>query len=193
MISATIWESISQAGQTTVFISIGLIGFVYLVGSAFFGGLGGGDTEGHDVDSGDAGDLNHGETAVSIFSFKVMAIFFVGFGGIGAIASHNDMSATTSAFLGLGSGAVFGLVGWSMLRAMYRQQSNSAILTDNAIGKIGQVTINIPSEGVGEVGVTVQGSYSAYSARTENGQPLSAGRKVKIKSNAGGQLVVEPA
>lgn len=187
---ATLWESITQAGQTTVFISIGLIGFVYLAISALFGGLGHDADGGHDAGTGDGHD---GDTAVSIFSFKVIAIFLVGFGGVGAIASHQDKSVAFSVLAGLGSGVLFGFVGLAMLRAMYRQQSNSAIDTNNAVGRIGQVTINIPRDGVGEVGVTVQGSYSAFSARTESGEPLISGRRVKVKSNAGGQLIVEPA
>ncbi|MBI5134298.1 MAG: hypothetical protein HZA81_02855 [Candidatus Taylorbacteria bacterium] len=185
---SNLWESITQTGQTTVFISIGLLGFIYLAVSALFGGLGHDGDGGHDASAGDGHD---GDTTVSIFSFKVIAIFLVGFGGIGAIMSHNGFSSAASVSGGLCSGVVFGLVGWSMLRAMYRQQSNSAIDTNNAVGQLGQVTVGIPQDGIGEVGVTVQGSYSTFSARTESGQPISFGRRVKVKSNAGGQLVVE--
>lgn len=188
-----LWESFMQTGQLTVFISIGLVGFVYLAVSALFGGLG------HDTDGGhelggdnDTDGIGHGhEPTVSIFSTKVIAIFLVGFGGAGAIASHSGLSVGWAVGAGLGSGVVFGFAGWGMLRAMYRQQSNSALDTNNAIGELGQVTINIPEGGVGEVGVSVQGSYSTYSARTEDGRPLSFGRRVKVKSNQGGQLVVE--
>jgi membrane protein implicated in regulation of membrane protease activity len=67
------------------------------------------------------------------------------------------------------------------------------VYTDDAIGLTGQVTIAIPQGGVGEVGVTVKGSYQSYSARAENNLPISAGRQIKVKSNTGGQLVVTAA
>ncbi len=187
---STIWETLEHAGQTTVFGSIGLIGFVYLAISALFGGLGHeSDISDHDVGHSDSGDT-HGDSTVSIFSLKVIAIFLVGFGGVGATASHYGASTMLAITSGFGAGFVFGIVGLIMLRAMYRQQSNSAIDTNNAVGKIEQITIAIPQNGIGEVSLAVQGVYTSYSARSADGQPLMYGQSVHVVSNLGGQLIV---
>lgn len=189
---ATIWSSIVQTGQSTVFGSIGLLGFVYLMITALTGGFGH-DADGHDVHGGDShgGDGHNGEATISVFSPKVIAIFLVTFGGVGMIASNYGKSAWFSVFAGLCSGIVLAILALVLLRMFYRQQATSIIDTNLAVDQVGQVTIGIPEGGVGEVGVTVAGSYSSYSARSEDGKPISNGRRVKIKSNAGGQLVVE--
>jgi len=197
MVIASLWEIISQTSQSLVFFSIGLLGFLYLGFTAALGGFGHDmDSGGHDVGGGHdvhGGDSHGNETVISIFSPKVISIFLVCFGGIGFAASVSGASTFWSIISGLATGIALSFFALILLRAFYRQQSSSTVDTNQAIGRTGQVTISIPKDGVGEVGVTVAGTYMTYSARTQSGSPASVGQRVTVKTNVGGQLVVETA
>ncbi len=182
-----------SSGQFLSFLTILGMGFVYIVLGWLLSSILGDHADSHSADSsdghGDSHDHNH-ET-VSIFSPKVVAIFMVGFGAGGAIATHGTFGVVGSTLLGLATGVVFGVLGLTFMRALYSQQASSEIQTSEAIGRRGTVTIDIPQNGVGEVSLSLNGQYMTYSARSMSGVAIPRTHPVTVAStNGGGEILV---
>lgn len=172
-----------------IFTAIALAAFILVAGSFFFGH----DHDvGHDHDGGDGGDASDGEPTISIFSTKVVATLFMGFGAAGAIARSYNMGYLSSSLIGLLSGVVLGGVMYAILTVFIRQQASSIVSTSSAVGCVGTVTVSIGENSAGEVGVDVQGQYGSYLARSRDGRPIAKGLPVRVVQTVGSQLVVEP-
>jgi len=185
-------ETIIMSSQFLVFAAIALVGFIVVGASFLFGGH---DHEvGHDHDHGgdghDHGD-GHETPTVSFFSPKVLATFALGFGGVGAIATAYGSSGGASVLYGLGAGATIAFVALLMMRAFYSQQASSSLQPGDAVGKTGEVTIEIPQGGTGEVFLALRGTSSAFLAKSKSGARVPKGAIVKVAQDVGGQLLVE--
>lgn len=62
---------------------------------------------------------------------------------------------------------------------------------ESPVGAIGRVTVSIPSDGPGEVLVTVRGGTEAYAAWAEKPIPTHA-RVIVVDRTSARSLVVEP-
>jgi hypothetical protein len=183
---AAITDGMNQLGQALVFASIGGAGLIVLAFSAFFGG----EHHGGDGHADLSHDGDHGGP-VSFFSPRIMAIFAVGFGACGAIATVLGAGVFGSVIGGFVAGAVMAGLGFVVVSLLYKQQVNSLLSTSGVVGKVGRVTTAIPEKGSGEVGVTLQSQYGTYLARSKDGQGIALGQPVRILSNVGGVLEVE--
>jgi hypothetical protein len=135
-----------------VFLAITFLGFVLLTGGAVLGHDH--DTD-HDHDhSGHEADQGN-EPTVSIFSFKVIGAFIMGFGAAGAISNYYGNGWLASSLSGLATGVVLGLFMYGILRMVYSQQSDSLVSTDQTLGKSGLVTVGIDSNSVGQVSIAI--------------------------------------
>lgn len=172
-----------------VFVAIAVAAFILVTGSFLFGGD-------HDADH-DHGDAGHGveaggaEPTISIFSTKVMGTWLMGFGAAGAIASAYGMNHLGASLVGLGCGLVLAALMYFLLGVFYKQQASSLVATPAAVGCTGTVTVSIDAQRVGEVGLTVEGQYLTYSARSKDGSPIPKGQLVRVVQTLGSQLVVE--
>jgi membrane protein implicated in regulation of membrane protease activity len=175
-------SSLFNSTETLVFLAIAVAAFLGVGGSFLFGH---GD---HDLSHEMHGDVDHG---VPFFSPQVIFTFLLGFGASGAISSAAGLKLHWSILIGLGSGLLLAGAAATFFSIVYKQQASSLIETSTAIGKIGNVTTQIPANGSGEVGVEVQGQYRTYMARSRDGE-IAKGTRVKVVQNEGGQLVVEP-
>lgn len=185
-------QQLRDSTQLMVFtVCIGA-GIAYLVVSWLLGQFGAdhADGDGHvDIDHADAG---HG--TVSIFSPKIIALFCVGLGAGGALATVYGFGMTTSSLIGVASGGSLGGLMLAMLRALHGQQSTSSLELGSAIGRVGNVTVEVPPGGTGEIGLSVSGQYTTFFARA-NASDLSIprGRTVKVVSVSGSTLIIELA
>src|SRR3989442_567181 len=160
-----------------IFLAITFLGFVLLAGGALLG-------HDHDIDH----DHDHGheadqgnEPTVSIFSFKVIGAFIMGFGAAGAIADYYGSGWLASSLSGLATGILLGLFMYGILRMVYSQQSDSLVPTEQAVGKSGLVTIGIDKDSVGQVDVALGGQHRSYLARELSGQAVPKGRLVVVR------------
>lgn len=170
-----------------MFTAIAVAAFILVAGSFLFG---------HDHDAGDSGhdgSSPDGEGTISIFSMKVVATMFMGFGAAGAIARSYDLDYLVSSLIGLGSGLLLGAVMWGILTMFIRQQASSLVATNAAVGRTGTVIVSIGPNSCGEVGLEVDGQYATYLARTEDGSAVSKGQAVRVVQTVGSQLVVTPS
>ncbi len=170
--------------QSSAFLTILGTGLAYIITLGFLGSFGGD----HDADTDHDNDSGH--DTVSVFSPKIIAIFMVGFGAAGAIATHHDFGVTGATLFGLGGGAVLGAIAVAGLRLLHGQQASSEIVISDAINLTGNVTIDLPTVGFGEVSVVVKGQYLTYSA-SSRGTFIPRNTLVKVVAVEGTYLIVQ--
>ncbi len=182
-------STLLESGQFLSFLTILGVGFVYVVLGWLLSHVLGDHADAHATDGHD-GDYNH-ET-VSLFSPKVVAIFMVGFGAGGCIATNGGLSVMLATLSGLGVGALFGGAGLLFMRALYGQQASSEIPTSAAVGQSATVTSEIPPGGSGEVTLSVNGQHMTYTARLKRDatEPVRRGYTVMVVAAQGSTVIV---
>ncbi len=186
----TLTSLFDQSAQLSTFLLCLLAGLVYVVSSAAMGAIFGGD--GSDDSHGDiSGDNDTDHSTVSIFSPKIIAIFAIGLGGGGCIATAYGLSFTISLLVGLALGFALGALMVFGMRYLHSQRASSDIPTTSAVGQFATVNIAIPAGGTGEVSLTVLGQYMTYFARSKSNASFSKGSLAKVVGTNGGTLIVE--
>jgi len=191
----TISHAFQQSTQLATFVSLIAIGLVYVGLSWLFGMFGGGDGDGHDHDGhshqGHDGHDDHGHTTVKVLSPKLISVFLIGLGAGGTLATVYGLSAVTATLVGVLSGFALGGSMYAFFRALYSQQSNSNLVIERAVGHVAVVNVQIPINGSGEVGLSLNGQYIACFAKSRDNQAIGRGTSVKVSSVEGSTLVVE--
>ena len=140
-----------------------------------------------DIDTGDFG----GPGALSL---KLILFFFVGFGVSGYLSAYFKWPLHHTLW-GLVGGCVAWLIGYQLLKLLYKQQSTSQIRLISFVGKQGRVVVPIPKDGgTGEIEATNKetGQSAYFNARaTDPQKEYKRGEFVIIKSVAGKTAVVE--
>ncbi len=170
-----------------IFVSLAVIGFVFLAVSALFGD----HAADHEVAIEAAHEVSFGEHP-SPFSLRVISLFLTAFGAGGAMARINGASYVVASAIGTGAGVVVGYAGYKLISFFMRQQSTSVIESEELAGAIGQVSIAIPPNGVGQVSVLAgeKRLYTLARAATP-GVGIEEGAQVKIVRAAGNTVYVE--
>jgi len=167
-----------------IFVSIAVAAFLVMCGGLFFG---------HDdaaMDQADA-DAGEAEPTVSIFSTKVLAALFMGFGAAGAIATHYGADYIQASLIGLAAGLLLAGAMYLVMGLFYRQQASSLTPTSAAVGCSGTVTVTIGEGEAGEIGLTLEGQYRTFSATSADGKAVAKGQAVRVVRTLGSHLVVE--
>jgi hypothetical protein len=187
------FDFLLQSTQLTVFGTILAAGFVYLISSFAIGAIGGSD-DGHGGDHADGNDTVEGDhtgEVVSVFSPRVIAIFLVGFGAGGAIATANEMSAFISTISAIVSGLGMGTGGLVVMRMIYKQQVSSDVSTSDAIGSHGTVMVDIVPGSFGSVDVSVRGHVLTLTAyASDPAMTYRKGQRVRIISVTSSDAIV---
>ena len=90
-------------------------------------------------------------------------------------------------------GCLFVAIFLALFRQMLKLQSNGAFDINDAVGKICQVYMRIPADGMGKVQVSFNGSVQELDARSIGSDPIPSGAKVRVTSVVGRVLIVEEA
>ncbi len=172
-----------------IFVTIFAVGFIILLFSLIFGGHG-------DVDvHGDVSDLVESDVhGPSIFSVKMVALFMVGFGGVGfGMCATTDVEMWVASAAGVGGAAVIGVIGYLIIAAFYASQASSTITDADIIGERATLLDAITEGGNGQVVCIIRGREMTYLARSADGQPIERGTPVRITSKTGSRVTVERA
>jgi membrane protein implicated in regulation of membrane protease activity len=175
-----------------------VFGILFTIVSAVVGHLFG------DADHGDLGTGGHAEAGfdhtgmpgMSFFSPTVMASFVTAFGALGMI--FTKIPATSSVWLSgplaaLGALAISAGVFWVFNTMFEKTQSSSEAHVATLVGQIASIATPIPKDGVGEIAYVRAGTRYTAPARSEQGEPISAGQPVRITRVIGHQFWVELA
>ena len=177
-------------------LAVGLIFTIFsAVAGHFFGGH-----DGHmDVGTGghaDAGYDHSGVPGISFFSPTVLASFVTAFGAFGLILRSIPSTASywiSAPLAAVGGGVIAALAFW-LFNAMFRQtESSSESRVGSLVGQAAFIVSPIPENGVGEIAYVQGGTRYTAPARATTGQPVAAGKSVRITKISGTQFFVEVA
>jgi membrane protein implicated in regulation of membrane protease activity len=180
----------------TACLALGLLfTIISAVAGHFFGGH---EVAGHIEVGGHAGaGLNQGGVpGMSFLSPTVLACFVTAFGACGLILSRVAaawgvwITAPISAVAGLAMAlAAFVLFNFIFSHTQGSSEAHVAAL----VGHIASIVTPIPRKGVGEIAYVQGGSRYTAPARAENGQPVQAGKEVRITRIVGTEFFVDIA
>jgi len=175
----------SQFSAFAVFLSITVVGFVFLLLSLIFGELfehfGDGGGFDHDIDHGGPG----------FFSTRVISVFVMAFGGFGAIGAQYGLSPLPASGVGFAGGAVFAWIIYAFLRVLYSQQSSTEVRDSDLVGQVARVVVAIPAGGLGQVRCQVGEKMVDKIARSRDGQAVPENAAVRIEEMLGDTVVVQ--
>lgn len=168
----------------TVFLTLGAIGFLFLLVSFFFGDvLDAGDNHlgsGHDA----------GHHGPGFFDLRNAGLFLTALGGLGALAQLRGYGAAASAVVGLLGGAGLAGIVFFYARFLFRQQASSLVSNFDLVGRLGEVIISIPEGGAGQVRCLIGESMVEKIARTRDGSALGSGAPILIEEVTGESVIV---
>src|SRR6185437_10144023 len=127
------------------------------------------------------GGGDSGQPDFPIFSPLTLALSVTVFGGVGTILNLLKMPS----YVTLPASAVAGALGWAgafyfFFKFFRFAQSSSEAVVDQLIGKEANVTLTIPTGGLGEINYIARGTQYNAPARSESGASLHAGTSVVI-------------
>ncbi len=186
------WNQLMLAQQVFALIAIPSTLIMLIQTVMLLIGLGGeGDVDG-DVDGDEV--FEGGGDGLVLFSVRgvVSTLTVMGWSAVALLETLAPALAIIIAAV-LGVATLFGMA--FLMRAVARLQSSGNIDVENAIGKVATVYIPIPEKGkgTGKVTLTLQETYSEFTAITVNPERLATGTLVRVVAVDGtGVLVVEP-
>jgi membrane protein implicated in regulation of membrane protease activity len=177
----------------------GLFGFEH---GGIIGGVGGGDFA-HDFGTGvDVGGghgealagASPGEAAVSPLSPMTIAVFSTTFGGVGIIL-HRLFNQPLIVSIPVSLGAAFAVAAVVFVffyKVFQAVQASSEPEVAMMAGLPAEVTVAIPSGGVGEIAYVVRGGRFTAVARSETGEEIARYSHVRIMRVVGNTYYVVP-
>jgi len=149
-----------------------------------------GDFSTEDVGDTQGGNLNPAEQSGMLSSFKTLRIFtFQGFISFFAISGWTGLLFLTmgihfiiSILLAFLCGVTAMILMALLLKSLMGLQSDGTIDIKNAVGKIGEVYLRIPSikKGKGKVTILIQGHYREFDAITTEESQIPTGASVHV-------------
>jgi len=168
---------LAQVSAFSLFLTIAVIGFLFLLVSLLFG-----EVFSHDF------HFEHG--GPGFFSTRILSVFVTAFGGFGAVATHYGLSPVPASGVGLVSGAFFGSLIYVFARVLYGQQASTDVRGSDLIGQSARVVVGIPAGGVGQVRCQIGEQLVDRIARSQDGQAVSENSQVFIEAMLGETVVV---
>ncbi len=149
------------------------------------------DFGGGDADSGS----EMGDGTPSPFSSRILFVFLTAFGGFGFIGESMDWPIGGSVLLAMAGGlAVSAGTFFLVVAPMARQQGSVHVTEGDYLDKEGQVTAEIPENGLGRVTLVAASSGARMSpaAKSANGQRIPFGTSVRVVGVGTGVVTVVP-
>jgi hypothetical protein len=173
---------LTQVSTFTVFLSIGAVGFLFLLISLMFGELF--SHLDHSFDHG------HDQGGPSILSSRVVGVFITAFGGFGAVATSYGYSIVPASGMGFVSGVIFGGIIYYFAKFLYGQQASTDVRSTDMAGRTARVIVAIPGGGVGQVRFQVGEELVDKVAKSHDGSALAANSIVRIQEVHGEMVIV---
>ena len=171
-----------------VYAGIVIISFIF----AFLSLIGAGLDQVFDFDLGSDGEGPFDLVGISPFSAAVFGSAF----GLTGLITHLwlDMEPIPSILWATGVGIIFGGAAQAFfLYVLSPSKSSHFSLERDSIGKEAEVTIAVPSDGLGQISYTNVSGRVRLGARSETGKEIHTGSLVIIKRIVGRVAIVELA
>jgi len=169
-----------------VYAAIVIISFLF----AFLSLIGAGLDQIFDFEIGSDGEGPFDLVGISPFSAAVFGSAF----GLTGLITHLwlDMEAIPSILWATGVGIIFGGAAQAFfLYVLSPSKSSHFSLEKDSIGREAEVTVAVPSKGLGQISYTNVSGRVRLGARSESGEEIDTGELVVIKRIVGRVAVVE--
>jgi membrane protein implicated in regulation of membrane protease activity len=147
-----------------VFVGIGVIGLIILLGTLLFGDFLDGLFDAIDLGSG-------------LFSAPVIGGFLAAF-GFGAALAMAALGTALAAAVGIGAGVLIGGAAGLLTRSLLRMPTDATPRTSDLVGKTGVVLTPVSESSFGQVRVSHHGQQLQLSARSD--KVLPAGTRIVV-------------
>jgi len=124
-------------------------------------------------------------------SLKIISVFMASFGAGGMLYLNSNDSYPFALAAGTITGLIMVLLARFLFKIVSSQQSSSTTLAQNFIGLLGEVKIDIPSNGIGEIVVCTQGKQIYLPARSYDNQAIKIGTSIKVLLYNSSNAIVE--
>lgn len=178
-----------------VFLTIGGIGFLFLMISLILGDI----FDALDLDFGadvdfdadvDTGFDGSGGGGFGVLDSRVISMFLVAFGFVGAIALKLGLGGVLGALVGIGSGLIFGGLVFSLGYYLVAQEASPPVTNRELVGHAAKVIVDIKPNSIGQISFDVREQRIDKLARTRDGKEIKAGETVFIEEIAGNEFIV---
>jgi len=161
--------------------------FLGILIMTFFGGDVGEDVGDTDMEI----DADEG-IGFQFITFKNLIGFFAIFGWIGIASIRNGSSMSTTLIIAFISGLAMMFIMAGIYYLLSTLVDDGTLKVNNAIGRLGEVYMNIPikGEGFGKIQITVQGTLRTMEAVTNDKEVLKVGSIVKVKDVIDGHILL---
>jgi membrane protein implicated in regulation of membrane protease activity len=176
---------LASTSAFVTFLAIAAFGFVFLIVGSMLGDMFEHGDIGHDADGHGAGP--------SLLSSRILSVFVTAFGCFGAIGIHAGYGVGASTAMGFGGGVLFAGVLYVFASFLYSQQASSHVRTSDLLGNTAQVSVAIPTGGMGQVRCTLGDTVVEKVARAASNEGIPVNTLVKIKRIVGEVVLVERA
>lgn len=180
------FDFFTQDLQLVIYLTVMVGAICLLLIGLLFGHDGDVEFE-HDVDVHGDGEVGSGH---HWFSFKVITAFFTAFGAGGAGATSMDLHWAWALVVAIVCGLAVGFVAEAIVSFFFKQQANSVVTLQNALGREATVVLAMSEDRMGEITFNLGGSTFRKSALSYHGRTLRPGDSVRIRS-VGSPFIVE--
>lgn len=161
--------------------------FLFIMITTFIGG----DMD-SDMPDADAEIDSDGGIGFQFITFKNLVGFFTIFAWVGLACIKSDFSATVTILVSFISGLAMMFVMAGIYYLLSSMVDDGTLVVDNAIGRLGEVYMNIPpkGEGLGKVQISVQGAMREMDAISNEEEMLMMGTVIKVTEVIDGHILL---
>lgn len=140
----------------------------------------------------DAAISHDGGIDYGFFTIKNFIAFFTIFGWTGVALAKGNVNKGLTIAIALGAGVLVVLMMVFLFRSMSKLKESGTMEIDNAIGKLGETYLFIPSHrnGFGKIHVKIQGSLRELQAVTDDESDIPTGKLVKVVAVVNSNVLV---
>ena len=178
-----------MSGLTLVFTVCAVAGGLLFLIRLIIQLVGGGGDFDHDLGGGH--DFSHSDASFKVLSFQAITAFLTMFGLAGRALLLDSRTGPGVAVAGaaIAGGVSVWIIG-KLFSGARKLQSSGTLPLDAAVGATGEVYLNIPAAGSGQVQVTYKEHQRVHDALSESGEALKTGTPVTVSAVRGNALVV---
>ncbi len=170
-----------------IFLTLGGIGFLFLMISLILGDIF--DALDFDFDF-DADVDASGGSGFGILDSRVISMFLVAFGFIGAIALQLGSGGVLGIIVGIISGIVLGGLVFAFGAYLVSNEGDPPVTNRELVGHAAKVIVDIKPDSIGQISFNVRHQRIDKLARTRDGKEIKAGETVFIEEIAGNEFIV---
>ena len=161
--------------------------FLFIMVTTFMGGDVDGDIPDTDVEIDTDGGIGF-----QFMTFKNLIGFFTIFAWAGLACIKNDVGMFSTILISVISGLAMMFIMAGIYYLLSTMVDDGTLKVKNAIGRLGEVYMNVPpnGEGIGKIHITIQGSMREMSAITNETEMIKMGTVVKVLEVIDGHILL---